>query len=167
MEKQLNSKLSNYITTFKDDIIELLKKYKTGEVNFTDTISHIYNYDGLTISKTDLHKRRRVKNTVPFHERCKAIRANNEQCTRRKRDNERFCGTHIKGTPHGEINDNAQPDIQQTVKIQIWAEEISGIIHHLDDSGNIYDPQDIFENKKNPKIIAHYTKNGEKYQIVI
>ena len=166
MEKQLNIKFGDFLANFKNEIITEIKKYESSEINLADTISFIYNYNTFTIEKSDLHKRRRVKNTVPFHDRCKAMRANNEQCTRRKRDGCKFCGTHIKGTPHGEINNIEQQDTCQPVKIQIWAEEIAGIIYHLDKSGNIYDPQDIYENKKNPKVISHYVKEGDKYNII-
>jgi hypothetical protein len=41
------------------------------------------------------------------------------------------------------------------------SEEIDGIIYHLDDSGNIYDPQDIHQNLENPKIIAKYKKDDQ------
>ena len=62
-------------------------------------------------------KRKRVKNSVPFHERCKAKRANEAQCTRRRRDGSKFCGTHIKGTPHGEIVEEETDTIEKK-KIQ-------------------------------------------------
>ena len=106
-------------------------------------MKHVYEYPHLTITKEDLQKRKRVKNNVPFHERCKALRANNKQCTRRRKDDDKFCGTHIKGTPHGEIENEETKD-EVIKKIQVWAEEISGIIYHLDSEGNIYDPQDIY-----------------------
>ena len=56
------------------------------------------------LSKEDFQKRKRVKNVVPQFERCGAKRANGEQCTRRKKDDSCFCGTHVKGTPHGEVS---------------------------------------------------------------
>ena len=93
-----------------------------------------------------------------------ALRANGEQCTRRKKDDEKFCGTHIKGIPHGEIKNNGQC-IPVQKKIQIWAEEINGIIRHLDKDGNVYDPQDIYQNSTNPKIIAHWEKKANQYYI--
>ena len=37
-------------------------------------------------------------------EQCNGLRANGMRCTRRKKNgDEKFCGTHIKGTPHGTI----------------------------------------------------------------
>ena len=166
MEKIINSKVSNHINDFKDDIVKKIKEFDKSQCSLTDIISYVYARECITIKKDDLRKRKRIKNCVPFHERCKAVRANKQQCTRRKRDCSKFCGTHIKGIPHGEINENTECKEPETIKIQIWAEEISGIIHHLDNKGNVYDPQDIFENKSNPKVIAHYTKEYEKYKLL-
>jgi hypothetical protein len=166
MEKIINSKVSNHINSFKDDIVNKIKEFNNCQCSLPEIISYVYEKECITIKKEDLHKRKRVKNNVPFHERCKAVRANKQQCTRRRRDCSKFCGTHIKGTPHGEINENMESKEPETVKIQIWAEEISGIIHHLDNKGNVYDPQDIFENKNNPKVIAHYKKEDEKYKLL-
>ena len=91
------------------------------------------------------------------------MRANNEQCTRRRKDDSKFCGTHIKGTPHGEINNKtAKPTL---VKKTVQAVDIKGIIYYIDDTNNVYDPQDIIENNKNPKIIAKYVREGDTYNI--
>ena len=45
---------------------------------------------------------RRVWKIIPPGERCCGLRANGQQCTRRKKEGQdKYCGTHIKGTPHG------------------------------------------------------------------
>ena len=160
MEKRLNLKCSTWVGDFKVALREKITKMSnlTNEER-AEFLQFIYNYNILLITKEDLQKRKRVKNTVPYHERCCALRANLEQCTRRRKDNNKFCGTHIKGIPHGEINISQTQN--NTQKIQIWAEEVEGIISHLDKFGNVYDPQDIHQNIKNPKIIAKYTKNNQ------
>ena len=50
-----------------------------------------------------MSKRKRVKNTVPLHERCCALEqiVNNVHGEKGRRV---YCGTHIKGRPHGEVN---------------------------------------------------------------
>jgi hypothetical protein len=101
---------------------------------------------------------------VPFFDRCCAKRASIEQCTRRRKDGSEYCGTHMKGTPHG-IIDNQIECKPTTQKIEVWAQDIQGIIYYIDKSNNVYQAEDIVINKMNPKIIAKYIKNGEIYSI--
>ena len=146
MEKKLNAKLTQWTVQLKKDIAtHVIDNIGCScEDELANIVQYIYKYPNLNFTKEDLQKRTRVKNTVPFHDRCRALRANEDQCTRRKREGSKFCGTHIKGTPHGEITD--KPDnVESFKKVQVWAEEISGIIRHLDKNGNIYDPQDIYQ----------------------
>ena len=165
MDKRLNKKAETYITTFKDDIIAKatqLNLINTNECN--QLIQYIYDYNRLTFSKEDFQKRKRVKNFVPMFDRCCAKRASGEQCTRRKKDGIEYCGTHIKGTPHG-IVDNQVENKVTTQKIEVWAQDIQGIVYYVDNLNNVYQPEDIVINKINPKIIAKYVKTGEQYSI--
>jgi hypothetical protein len=75
-----------------------------------------------------------------------------------------YCGTHIKGTPHG-IMENQEENVLNTTKIEVWAEDIKGIVYYIDKLNNVYDTGDIIKNKVNPKIIAKYVKNGENLSI--
>ena len=165
MERRLNKKLENYITSFKDGIRE-----KTTELGFSENkevnqlLQYIYDYDRLSFSKEDFQKRKRIKNFVPVFDRCSAKRANNEQCTRRKKDNCDYCGTHLKGTPHG-IVDYQNEQKNTTQKIEVYAQDIQGIVYYIDNNNNVYQAEDIVSNKINPKIIAKYQKDGEKYSI--
>ena len=162
MERKINAKVSAWCSTFKKDVVDLI--VKTGDGNSAEVAKYIYNYPIIVLESTDFKKRQRIKNDVPLHERCCALRANGEQCTRRKREGIKFCGTHVKGIPHGEI-DNMEPTQKAQKKVQVWTEEVSGIIRHLDKEGNVYDPIDIYQNNKNPRIIATYSKMGDKYTI--
>jgi hypothetical protein len=86
MEKRLNKKAEGYITTFKDSIREKVTQMgmtKNEQVN--QLLQYIYDYDRLSFNKEDFQKRKRVKNFVPIFDCCCAKRANNEQCTRRKK----------------------------------------------------------------------------------
>ena len=165
MEKRLNKKIEIYISTFKDSIRE--KATHLGLTKFDNTqvlqlLQHIYDYDRLILQKEDFSKRKRVKNVVPFFDRCCAKRATGEQCTRKKKDESEYCGTHMKGTPHGVID--LQEENKTTIqKIEVWVQEIKGIIYHIDKFGNVYSSEDIVLNKNNPKIIGKYEKNGENY----
>ena len=165
MERRLNKKAETYITSFKDNIREKatqigITKYE--EVN--QLIQYIYDYDRLCFNKEDFQKRKRVKNFVPIFDRCCAKRASNEQCTRRKKEGSEYCGTHMKGTPHGimETNDESKTTTQ---KVEVWAQEMQGIVYYIDKNNNVYQAEDVVSNKINPKIIAKYVKNGENYSI--
>jgi hypothetical protein len=165
MEKRLNKKLEVWISGFKDNIREKANQIGISKNDQTNQlIQYIYDYDRLTFSKEDFQKRKRVKNVVPFFDRCCAKRANNEQCTRRKKDGIEYCGTHMKGTPHG-IIDNQNESKPNTQKIEVWAQDIQGIIYYIDKAHNVYQAEDIIINKLNPKIIAKYIKNGDVYSI--
>jgi hypothetical protein len=165
MEKRLNKKLEIWISGFKDNIREKANQIGISKNDQTNQlIQYIYDYDRLTFNKEDFQKRKRVKNVVPFFDRCCAKRASNEQCTRRKKDGIEYCGTHMKGTPHG-IIDNQNENKPNTQKIEVWAQDIQGIVYYIDKSYNVYQAEDIIINKLNPKIIAKYIKNGDVYSI--
>jgi len=165
MEKRLNKKLELWITGFKDNIREKANQIGISKNDQTNQlIQYIYDYDRLTFGKEDFQKRKRVKNVVPFFDRCCAKRASNEQCTRRKKDGIEYCGTHMKGTPHG-IIDSQNDTKPNTQKIEVWAQDIQGIVYYIDKAYNVYQAEDIIINKLNPKIIAKYVKNGDVYSI--
>ena len=154
-----------YLQQFKNDIKEFISTSEKGitpdEAN--SLLQFIYDYQPLEFQKTDFQKRKRVKNVVPYFERCCALRANGQQCTRRRKNNDKFCGTHIKGIPHGEINQEKSAPTH--TKKTVWAQDIKGIIYYIDDANNVYHPQDVLNNTVNPKIIAKYVLNDGEYSI--
>ncbi len=168
MERRLHKKIDTYIRGFKNDICQQIQEnplFGSSECkeDSMNIINYIYEYDNFELNKDDFMKRKRVKSTIPVYERCSAKRANGEQCTRRKRDDCKFCGTHSKGTPHGIITDN-EP-VNTTTKIEVSAIDIKGIVYYLDSNSNVYDTEDVIANKNNPRIIAKYEKHGETYSI--
>jgi len=88
-----------------------------------------------------------------------------EQCTRRKKITFEYCGTHVKGSPHGIIDESTVivPSLSQSV--DVWAQDIKGIMYYIDGKNNVYQAEDIIINKINPKIISKYVKIGETYSI--
>ena len=165
MEKRLSKKAETYSTHFKDSIkdkVTQLGLNKNEQVN--QLLQFIYDFERLSFTKEDFQKRKRVKNFVPIFDRCCAKRASDEQCTRRKKDGCEYCGTHLKGTPHG-IVDNQEESKNTTQKIEVFAQDIHGIIYYIDKNCNVYQAEDIISNKVNPKIIAKYVKDGENYSI--
>jgi hypothetical protein len=165
MERRINKRLDGYITTFKDSIRDKATALGIAQnEQMSSLLQHIYDYDRFVLSKEDFMKRKRVKNVVPFCDRCCAKRANGEQCTRRKKEEDEYCGTHMKGTPHG-IMDSQGEVKNNTQKVEVWAQDIQGIVYYIDKSNNVYQAEDIVGNKTNPKIIAKYLKTGESYSI--
>lgn len=165
MEKRLNKKVETYISSFKDNIREKATHLcLTNDIKTTQLLQYIYDYDRLSFGKEDFQKRKRVKNFVPIYDRCCAKRATGEQCTRRRKDLSEYCGTHEKGTPHG-IIDSSDEHKSTTQKVEVWAQDIQGIVYYIDKFNNVYDTADIIKNQVNPKIIAKYVKNGEHYSI--
>lgn len=168
MEKRINDKTKIYVSEFKDAI-----RNKAVDLGFQDSpekinelLEFVNEYDRLCFEKDDFIKRKRVKNAIPQMNRCNAKRANGEQCTRKRRDDCEFCGTHYKGTPHGLINaeETETPDMCNQ-KIEVCVEEIGGIVYYIDKFKNVYKTEDILKGKDNPQIIAKYEKVGNRYTI--
>jgi hypothetical protein len=131
-----------------------------------ELLEYVCEYDRLCFEKDDFVKRKRLKNTIPQMNRCNAKRASGEQCTRKRRNDCEFCGTHYKGTPYGMINGDDQDETpNHNHKIEVFAEDIGGIVYYIDNHKNVYKTEDIIQSKENPKIIAKYEKNGDRYTI--
>ena len=164
MEKRINKKIHQYLIKLKQDIkVQFDSHNGLDKKIYSEVLQYIYDYPNIEITKDDLTKRKRVKNIVPLHERCCALRANGEQCTRRKKDSEDFCGTHIKGRPHGEVSEKSSG--HSVKKKEIWAQDINGIIYYIDHDNNVYDHADIINGVVDPKVIAKYSKEGDNYSI--
>jgi hypothetical protein len=166
MDKRINKKIEAWISEFKDDIKDKATGLGiTNDNNLGQLVQYIYDYERLALTKEDFMKRKRVKNVVHLADRCCAKRANGEQCTRRKKDaDNEYCGTHLKGTPHGtcELDNESKPQGQ---KIEVWAQDIQGIVYYIDKSFNVYQAEDIMHGKTNPKVIAKYIKVGDVFSI--
>jgi len=174
MERRINARIDGYLIALKQQIAAQFDAVRQKHVDsqpvppspavaeihkdYMEIMGFIYSADKLKLSKDDFMKRKRIKNTVPIYDRCHAKRANGEQCTRRKKEGCVCCGTHTKGTPHG-MFDMLEP-ATTSVKVETWVQDIKGIMYHIDNAGNVYDPEDIVANTMNPNIIAKYVKNA-------
>lgn len=83
----------------------------------------------------------------PPNMRCIAICSDKKQCTRVKKRGCLLCGTHAKAM--------AEP-VQKMKAVEVWVEDINGIAYYLDKNGNVYDTEDVLENRQNPRIIGRY-----------
>jgi hypothetical protein len=156
MEKRVVKKVEDHVQQFKTHFREkaLALQFREEE-KLAELMEFVYEYQHLQFDKDDFLKRKRVKNSIPELNRCIAKRANGEQCTRKRKEDCEFCGTHHKGTPHGSIRTD-ENDMMQ--KMEVFAEEISGIVYYLDKFQNVYKTEDILSQKENPSIIAKWEK---------
>jgi len=165
MEKRINKLLETYIVTFKDQAKKKVQSLQFEDKHkINDLLEFIYDYQRITITKDDLVKRKRIKNSIPATNRCNAKRANNEQCTRRRKSDSEYCGTHSKGTPNGFVQLNQCGDCT-TKKVELVLEEVNGIAYYIDALHNVYKTEDILSGKENPQIIAKYKKVNDKVVI--
>lgn len=169
MEKRINKKIENYIGNFKSDIKDKINEMGLNNIkDVNDLLKYIYDYDRLILNNEDFQKRKRVKTFVPIYDRCCARRANNDRCTRRKIEGNDYCGTHIKGAPNGKVmdevninNSEIEKELLKSEKIEVWCQDIKGIVYYIDKNFNVYDNIDIVLNSKNPRIIAKYVLDND------
>jgi len=164
MEKRLNTKFDLYIKNFKDGIRDKMSQLQMASSDAADLMEYIYEYDRLVLDKEDFIKRKRVKNSIPENNRCLAKRATGEQCTRRRKIDCEFCGTHSKGTPHGLIA-TTDANTQSVQNMVVFAQEICGIVYWLDQHQNVYNTEDIMSLVENPRIIAKWERINDVYKI--
>jgi len=167
MDRKLNKLIADYVGDFKKNIKEkALGMQFNDDEKIQELIEYVYNYDRLILTKEDVSKRKRVKNTIPNTNRCHAKRANCEQCTRKQKEGYTFCGTHVKGTPHGVINMTNTENQTTFVIGEVIAEDINGIVYYLDKNGNIFSTEDVLKGTPNPKVIAQYTMSSDGAYII-
>lgn len=160
MEKRLSEKIEEYISSMKTSLIKKIDEMGSDESDKIDLCQFIKSYEDFQVEKSDFQKRKRSQNTVPSFLRCLSKRSDGEQCSRRKKEDCDFCGTHSKGSPHGNFVENVVMK-----KVEVWVQEICGIIYYVDKEMNVYKTEDIINNKPNPAVIAKYEKNNEIYSI--
>ena len=154
MERRLNRKIEDYISGFKDDIRDKISSLHLDDSIKSQFLLYLYEYPRLILDQTDITKRKRVKNVLPTNNRCNAKRANGEQCTRRRKVNCEYCGTHSKGTPHGVIQEEEQTT--NTTDVVLRMEQVQGIVYHVDNYDNVYSAEDIMNKSLTPRIIGKY-----------
>jgi hypothetical protein len=167
MEQKIKTRINDYLSQYKNDIKKWIDtnniqvNSENGESCKSKFLDYMFDYQSIELSKQDFQKRTRAKNNIPNYERCCALRLNGERCTRKKK-NEEFCGTHIKGIPYGSIEEK---QATTNLKVDIWIEEIKGINQWIDSNHNVYSTEDISQSVKQPRVISKWSKNekGEYY----
>lgn len=166
MEKRISAKVDAHQLGFKNSIKDWVeaKINPENENDYKQLIQYVFDFENVVLQNEDFQKRKRVKNAVPQYERCDARRANAEQCTRRKKEGSCYCGTHVKGTPHGIIVGDGKP-VDEAKKIEVRVQEIKGINYYIDDNKNVYLPEDIISSRQPPRRIGKWVLDNGEYSI--
>lgn len=168
MERNIRDKVDNYINDFKQNIQSWINDNNirimiNDENQKNEFIQYMIDFPALELTTQDFQRRKRIKNNIPDYNRCIALKCNGERCSRRQKNNDtNFCGTHIKGSPYGTINQNLT---KKKEKVELFLQEINGIHRYIDNDGNIYCTNDIMNNNDTPKIIGTYTILDNNYII--
>ena len=149
MLERLNQRSKDHMRSYTLNIKQRLEEKG---LSHEDVTSLVGNPPALVLTSEDFEKKRRVRTAIPYYERCSGKKADSEQCTRRRQSGSLFCGTHVKGTPYGQVSDcEAVSD-----KIVVHAQEVAGIVHWVDDGGNVYSQEDVYQRLKDPRVIAKF-----------
>ena len=165
--QRTNDRIKDYIQKFKDDIYNHTCALQSNNPNSSfpsdKLMEYINQYEILQFEPEELRKRKRIKNVIPSYDRCSANRANKEQCTRKRKENFIYCGTHLKGTPHGILDScsQQQDSTVSTKTVEVILVDIKGILYYIDQDENVYHTEDIIRNVVNPAIIAKYKRNED------
>jgi len=183
MELHINRVLDDYIVKFKNDIktkmvdldiVRPVENEATDNVNLEkmrELMEYVFEYPKLVLTKKDLViskkkpsaptdvKRDGEPDGLPFpaHMQCTAKRSDGIQCTRKKKKNCEFCGTHAKLEATQKRSSSTEP----TQKMEVSAEDIHGIIYYIDKFNNVYHTEDILEGRENPRIVAKAVKHSD------
>jgi hypothetical protein len=164
MEKKMNVKIDAFVVQFKNDL-----KKKMMELNFTETekmnefLEYLNEYEHVIFQPEDIVKRSRVQNVISGANRCTAKLQNDEQCTRRKKNNCQFCGTHTKNLPFGSVDEVLLSQLNH--KINVFTVDVQGILYYIDEKLNVYKTEDIIQDKINPRVVAKATCENGVYHI--
>jgi len=141
--KQVLEEISN---THNINLDNLVTKYCTKDISIADL--------AITIKK----KKRKKNRILDKDELCMAKKADGHQCTRRRKDNNEFCGKHLNNLKFGRIDDDDK--YKDTNKyIKTMHEKINGIDYLVDINNTVYS----FD-KNNPTVIG--TKIDDKLILV-
>lgn len=111
--------------------------------------------------------KRRQTTKVPESDRCRAVceGADRPRCTRRKKSGQIYCGTHLKGRPHGTVDDSG---LMCERTRNVVTEEHRGIVMYVDADGasgsrNIYNHVDVIQNRLNPRVVGQVEQGSMSF----
>lgn len=115
--------------------------------------------EGNNIDILKYKKRSRTRNEVNKSKQCRAKRADGNQCSRQRKHGHDFCGTHIKGCPHGTYK--KKEDIKKELKLSII--DSKGIPYYVDiKTGEVYGSESIMKGEGGV-VVGYY--DGKEVEI--
>jgi hypothetical protein len=187
MEQQLNRKFEEYIIKFKENIKEKLFEIEGIDIHkASEFMGYIYDYERLIFTKEDLKNKKSKnnklyvlhcddnhlsimnesttnnpseKNESKKTEKCIAILPTGQQCNKKKKKGLNYCTCHsdmLKKTDSLNIFD------ENINIVDIFTENVGGIIYYIDKYNNVYKTEDIMNDIRNPQIIARYFPSERK-----
>ena len=140
-----NEKLKTILTDISDQY----------SLNKDKLFQKYVNNDIIPIDIDMTQKRKRKKNKqLSVGELCMARKADNHQCTRRRKDNSEYCGKHFNNLKYGRIDDEDKYSSDNFIKCS--PETIDGKEYLVDTSTNIVYTYDF----ENPKIVGKKASDG-------
>ena len=166
MEKRIIIRCKEITGNLKTNIMSIIDNESELDSELKTRLSLlIKNIPEQALIKDDFIKRKRSKSSIPIYLRCNATRANGEQCSRKKKDDLEYCGTHEKNRPHGEFENTDDTPEDELKKTEVYLTDINGIGYYIDENNNVYNSQDILENKQCPRKIGVYKLVNNIYSI--
>jgi hypothetical protein len=156
----MNTTIQNYVFKLKADTVKYAQSLNiASDEKVGAVLQFVCDYDRLILTAEDFAKRQRIKNVVAPELRCNGKRGSGNQCTRRKQEGKEYCGTHSKVNYESASASNLLcEEASATETLEVWSEEINGIMYYIDKRGNVYDASDVVCNKPSPKVLGKYGK---------
>lgn len=160
IEATINKRTEEYLLAFKQEVknkATCLDFMSADRGKLASLLEYIYEYPRLVFTEDELHKPKRSKQVnIAMGCRCIAIRTTGDQCTRKRRLNSSYCGTHHKTHKEPEVNMEIEENIAvpDTFTIEVFTEDVQGIVYYIDLAGNVYNTEDVLMKKKDPRIVA-------------
>lgn len=166
IENNVNTYYNKQFSEFKQHIITLLKNHPLHEP-LTPIIQHISDTKNMPSDSNLFAPKKRQTSKIDSGSQCCALTDKGTQCSRKRKGDNIYCGTHDPTERAKKIKHILQPSNQttntKTTRIAIHEQIINGIHYYIDNIGNVYCHGDIILDKNNPSIIANWTSNTDEY----
>ena len=164
MEAKINKKVEQYLDEYREKMRGKILELDIDSNIQTKLLETVYSFETLQLDREDFMKRKRVVSQVAIEDRCIAKKASGDQCSRKKKHECSFCGTHEKCQPHGVVATSKNDKVVRRCCITVM--DINGINYYVDDNNNVYNSADILSNNSNPRIIGRMQTDNDRTSFV-